>query len=149
MASGVRLTTQGGPLPAPTASSTTVATARKNSIGSGFAEFRPIYGLTQLQLFAGLRHWIFEPAGAVEQDLLAVWAAPPVRERFFVSRVGGRGFRTEQQPFFGRNLAPCGGDRIVCDRDRKPTAFAHRTQDQKVADRPGHADPGRESLGVL
>src|SRR5207245_716259 len=77
IASGDRLTVQGGVLQAATPSTTTATrTVGKNiDIGTSLrrsslrpGEVLPIDGLAQLQPPPGFRHRVFEPAGAVEED---------------------------------------------------------------------------------
>ena len=63
--------------------------------------------------------------------------------------MGGSAFRAEQQAVFLRNLGLGVCDSLVADRQGRAAAFAHRAQDQEVADRHRHANPGGEGVGVL
>src|SRR4029077_11624500 len=103
---GDRLSVQGGPVHAPSASSTAIPAARRLSAGIdlGAGKLLPIHGVPQLQPVAGVGHWILEAAGAVEEDDPLVWANPAVGERLLVGRIGRRGFGAEQQPFLGCDL---------------------------------------------
>src|SRR5580698_5295224 len=112
-------------------------------------KLREVDRFEAIERAANWRQRIFQPGRAIEEHDLVAALDPAVGEALLVGRIRRRAFGAHQKTFLARHFVERFRYRLVGHRDGETAALAHRTENQKIADRLRHADSRRDGVRVL
>src|SRR5262245_10866205 len=123
--------------------------ALPRSVGLLPLELREVDRFVAIEDALDLRQWIFEPCRTIKQHHPIALGNTTFGEALLVGGICCGALGTEQKPLLARDFVERSGNLLVGHSNGKSLALAHRTQDEKIADRLRHADAGGDGMGIL